>query len=78
MKRPNRLSENGYFPQSLCQAQVLILKIRNVLVRLKSLPSLSACNSQTGLTLQKNLIFGQAHKEDNYADLYLGCTDKKG
>jgi hypothetical protein len=30
------------------------------------------------LTLQKILILGQAHKEDNYADLSLGCTDKKG
>jgi len=24
---PRRLSENGYFPQSLCQAQIIILEI---------------------------------------------------
>jgi len=35
-----RLSENGYFPQSLRQAQILILKILNVFLWLKSLPSL--------------------------------------
>jgi len=36
-----RLSENGYFPQSLRQAQILILKILNVFLRLKSSPSLT-------------------------------------
>ena len=35
-----RLPENGYFPQSLRQAQVLILKILNVFLRLKSSSSL--------------------------------------
>jgi len=27
LKAPRRLSENGYFPQSLCQAQIIILEI---------------------------------------------------
>ena len=38
---PRRLSENGYFPQSLRQAQISILKILNVFLRLKSSPSLT-------------------------------------
>ena len=36
-----RLSENGHFPQSLHQAQISILKILNVFLRLKSSPSLT-------------------------------------
>ena len=48
-----RLSENGYFPQFMRQTQILILKILNTFLRLKSSPSLSACNAQAGLTLQK-------------------------
>ena len=39
--RTRRLSENGYFPQSLRQAQILILEILNVFLRLKSSPSLT-------------------------------------
>jgi hypothetical protein len=35
-----RLSENGYFPQSLRQAQILILEILNVFLWLKFSPSL--------------------------------------
>jgi len=38
---PRRLSENGYFSQSLRQAQILALKILNVFLRLKSSPSLT-------------------------------------
>ena len=38
--RSRRLSENGYFPQSLRQAQILILEILNVFLWLKFSPSL--------------------------------------
>jgi len=39
--------------QFLRQSQILILEISNIFLWLKFLPSLSACNAQAGLNLNK-------------------------
>jgi len=57
-----RLSENGYFPQSLRQARILILKILNVFLRLKSSPS---------LTLQKI-----SHSRTASQDVNIACVSR--